>query len=442
MGIMKAILVQQSELPTVKGEYGTKDTAGEFRVKSKNRFVLDLGEKKDFDREAARRSAAVACQKMKALKYDAFALRLFGARFAEAVAEGIILGTYEFTKYKSKKKPGLKKVEVIGSKKVKKDFDRGVVLAESANLVKDLVNEPGNQKAPKVLAERMAKEARKHGIKVKILNKKQIAAKKMNSFLSVAQGSAKEPRLVVMEYRKGKPLALVGKGITFDTGGINLKPSGHIETMKNDMAGAATVFGTMVAAARLGIKKPLVGVTPLTENMPGAAASRPGDIVKASNGKTIEIMNTDAEGRLILADALAFVSKQKPKATVDLATLTGAVIYAIGHSMAGMFCNNDRMAKVLEKSGKETGEFVLRFPLLDEWRELVKSDIADVRNTGKQKGVAGSPMGAVFLENFVVGDWAHLDIAGTAWRDEPYGYYGKGPTGHGIRLLINFIESY
>ena len=438
---MKTTLVQQSELPTVRGEYGTKKTAGEFRVKSKSRFTINLGEQKGFGHEEARKFAAMAGQKMKALKYEKFAIRLFKPSLAEAMAEGIVLGSYQFDKYKSEKEPGVKAIEVIGPKSATKSFQRGIVLAESANLVKDLVNEPANQKSPKVLANRMATLAKKHGIRVKVLDRKQIAAKKMDAFLSVSNGSVEEPRLVVLEYGKGKPLALVGKGITFDAGGINLKPTGHIETMKYDMAGAATVFGTMIAAARLKSKKSLVAIMPLTENMPSGSATKPGDIVRASNGKTIEILNTDAEGRLILADALVFASKMKPKGIVDLATLTGSVVYAIGHSMIGMFSNDDKMAKSLEKAGDKTGEWVHRFPLLEEWKGLVKSDIADVRNTGKQRGVAGTAMGAVFLENFVEGDWIHLDIAGTGWREEPYAYYRKGPTGHGVRLLIEFIES-
>ncbi len=436
---MKAILVQQSKLPVVKGVFGKKEDAWEFSVGPKGTFTICLGGRKGFGSEAARAGAAAACRNMERLKRREFAID-FGGKHPEAVAEGVLLGAYSFDKYKSKKEKGIAKVEVIGPKSTKGQFERGVVLAECENMVRDLVNEPANAKSPKALAARMAKEARKYGIKAEVYDKKKIAAMKMGSFLSVAQGSVKEPRLVVLRYGKGKPIALVGKGVVFDAGGINLKPTGYIETMKDDMAGAATAFATVIAAARLGIKKPLVAVMPLTENMPSGSASRPGDIVRASNGKSIEIINTDAEGRLILADALVYASKLKPKAIIDLATLTGAVIYAIGHSLAGMFSNSDTLAKALEAAGKETGEEVLRFPLLDEWRELVKSDIADVRNTGKQKGVAGPAMGAVFLENFVEGDWAHLDIAGTAWRDEPYGCYGKGPTGYGVRLLTRLIE--
>ncbi|MFH1443308.1 MAG: leucyl aminopeptidase [Candidatus Micrarchaeota archaeon] len=327
---------------------------------------------------------------------------------------------------------------------IKKTVEATQRICEAANLSRDLDNEPGNVGTPAFIA-KMAEEAgKKYGFKCKVLNRADIEALKMHSFLSVAKGSVQEPKFVIMEWnpRGRETVVLVGKGITFDSGGISLKPSKDMEKMKWDKSGACTVIGAMAAAAQLKLPQHIVALAPLTENLPSGSASKPGDVVYASNGKSIEIANTDAEGRLVLADALAYAAKYKPKAVIDFATLTGACVVALGDVCAGVMGNDEKLMEKLRKAGEKTGERVWQLPLWKEYDDKIKSDIADVKNIGMGSGDAGAITAAAFLKKFVNYPWAHVDIAGTAWNDNEKPYGIKGATGFGVRLIIEMLREW
>jgi leucyl aminopeptidase len=315
----------------------------------------------------------------------------------------------------------------------------GEAIAAGINIAKTLGNLPGNFCTPTHLAKEAQRIGKELKFKVEILERKQIQALKMGSFLSVAQGSAEPPKLIVMQYQgagaKEAPIALVGKGITFDTGGISLKPGAEMDEMKFDMCGAASVIGTFQAIAQMKLKVNVVGVIPACENMPSGTATRPGDVFTSMSGQTIEVLNTDAEGRLVLCDALTFVNRFKPTAIVDIATLTGACIIALGHHHSGLFSNTDALAHELLDAGRQSGDTCWRMPLGEEYADLLKSNFADIANIGGRAG--GSITAACFLEKFVDGqEWAHLDIAGTAWKSGA----AKGSTGRPVPLLVQFIS--
>jgi leucyl aminopeptidase len=322
---------------------------------------------------------------------------------------------------------------------VTKGIKTGEAISAGIKIAKTLGNLPGNFCTPTHLAKEAQRIGKELKFKVEILERKQIQALKMGSFLSVAQGSAEPPKLIVMQYQgasaKEAPIALVGKGITFDTGGISLKPGAEMDEMKFDMCGAASVIGTFQAIAQMKLKVNVVGVIPACENMPSGTATRPGDIFTSMSGQTIEVLNTDAEGRLVLCDALTFVKRFKPTAIVDIATLTGACIIALGHHHSGLFSNTDALAHELLDAGRQSGDTCWRMPLGDEYADLLKSNFADIANIGGRAG--GSITAACFLEKFVDGqEWAHLDIAGTAWKSGP----AKGSTGRPVPLLVQFIS--
>ncbi|MCO5107770.1 MAG: leucyl aminopeptidase [Burkholderiaceae bacterium] len=315
---------------------------------------------------------------------------------------------------------------------------QATAIANGVDMAKDLGNLPGNHCTPTYLAETARKMARELGLKVEVLDTRQMQALKMGALLSVARGSDQPPKLIVLRYQgagaKQPPIALVGKGITFDTGGISLKPAAEMDEMKFDMCGAASVLGTMRAVAELGLKINLVVVVPTTENMPSGRATKPGDIVTSMSGQTVEILNTDAEGRLILCDALTYVQRFKPSTVVDVATLTGACVIALGHHHSGLFSPSDALAAELQDAGREIGDSCWRMPLDDEYQEQLKSPFADVANIGGRP--AGSVTAACFLSRFAKGyDWAHLDIAGTAWKSGA----NKGASGRPVPLLANFL---
>jgi leucyl aminopeptidase len=325
-----------------------------------------------------------------------------------------------------------------GAKELKLAVAEGSALVEGMNLAKDLGNLPANVCTPPYLGKTAQGLAKKVGLKVEVLGRKQIEALGMGSFLSVAQGSDMPPQLIVMRHLGGKageaPLVLVGKGITFDTGGISLKPGEAMDEMKYDMCGAAAVMGTMYAAALLKLKRNVIGVIPTCENMPSGQATRPGDIVKSMSGQTIEILNTDAEGRLILCDALTYVERFKPKAVIDIATLTGACIIALGHVHSGVFSDDEDLVENLSKAGHAALDTVWRLPLDAAYHEQIKSNFADLANIGGRP--AGSVTAACFLSRFTEKyPWAHLDIAGTAWKSGA----AKGATGRPVPLLLNFL---
>jgi leucyl aminopeptidase len=315
---------------------------------------------------------------------------------------------------------------------------RAMAIAEGVAFAKDLGNLPGNHCTPTYLAEQAVDMGKRHGVKVEVLEQKEIEKLGMGCFLAVARGSRQPPKLIVMEYNGGKrgapPVALVGKGITFDTGGISIKPAAEMDEMKFDMCGAASVLGTMKAIALMRLPLNVVAVVPATENMPGGNAIKPGDVVTTMSGQTVEILNTDAEGRLILCDALTYVEKYKPSAVVDVATLTGAMVIALGHVATGLFANNDALARELIAAGETSWDRAWHMPLWDDYQDALKSNFADIPNIGSRAG--GSITAACFLSRFAKAyPWAHLDIAGTAWKSGAE----KGATGRPVALLSHFL---
>ena len=366
----------------------------------------------------------------------------------EEFLHGIELKSYEFNKYKSKKKNLTIKIDISVSKKMSilNKNNKYKALVEGTNFARDLVSEPPNVLTPKEYVNRLIK-LRKHGLKVTVYNEAKLKKLKMFSLLGVGQGSVNETFLVTLEWygnkkNKNKPLSFVGKGVCFDTGGISLKPARFMEEMKYDMAGSAVVAGLLKNLAIRKSKINAVGVVGLVENMPGGNAQRPGDIVKSYSGKTIEVLNTDAEGRLVLADALSFTEKKfKPKSIIDLATLTGAIIIALGEEYAGLFSNNNELSSKIEKAGEKVGEKVWRLPLHKNYDKLMNSPVADIQNINYVGG-AGSITAAQFLQRFILNKtpWAHLDIAGMAFSKKAANLNPSGATGFGVRLLNKFIE--
>lgn len=368
----------------------------------------------------------------------------------QAIAEGALLANYTFDKYKSDKEKDapLSKIdfftEVKSAASILKDVE---IIASNTWLCRDLVNDITDEVNPVTFAQLAEKIAKESGLICRVFDKKEISRKKMGLLLAVNRGSMVEPRVVVLEY-KGDPgskkiFGLIGKGITFDSGGMNLKPSGSMETMRCDMAGAATALCSMKTIAELKLKKNVTAVIPLTENMLSSNAFRPGDIYKAYNGKTVEIGNTDAEGRLILADALSYMEKEiKPDVITDLATLTGACVVTFGETVAAYLSTDDALASAVEGASAGTGEKLWRLPFFDDYEERMKSDVADLNNMAAEKN-AGTISGAVFLKNFVEKTpWAHIDIAGTAWYSKARGYRPKNATGYGLRLIVDLVKSW
>jgi leucyl aminopeptidase len=368
--------------------------------------------------------------------------------FYQTFIEGILLGNYTFDIYKSdKKKP--KELNVFfyaeDDKKLKSALNKTLNLMEGVYFARDLQNEPAVTLTPEVLAERINSEMKKVGIKAKVFKEDEIKRRKMGGLMAVGMGSDNPPRFIIIEYsgspkRKKKRIALVGKGVTFDSGGISLKPASNMGQMKADMSGAAVVAGTILAAAKTKLPVDILGVIPAAENMLSGKSMRPGDIVTTSSGKTIEVDDTDAEGRIILADALDYASKQKPDLIIDLATLTGAVVVALGEFVAGVFTKDDKAAEEIYNNGFKTYERVWRLPMWDDYHTLNKSDVADVKNVGGRWG--GAITAAKFLENFVDSKipWVHIDIAGPAMPYKLNNYNKKYMTGFGVRLLFELLS--
>jgi leucyl aminopeptidase len=372
-----------------------------------------------------------------------------GKNFLERFLHGLKLKSHEFNIYKSKNEEKIYKVYIIGKNKFNKYIELNFkALEEGTNFARDLVSEPPNVLNPKEYVNRLIK-LRKIGIKVTVYNEAQLKKLGMHSLLGVGRGSVNETFLVSLEWNGNKkdkraPLSFVGKGVCFDTGGISLKPPKFMEEMKYDMAGSAVVAGLIKNLAIRKAKVNAVGVLGLVENMPGGNAQRPGDIVKSFSGKTIEVLNTDAEGRLVLADALSFTEKKfKPKFIIDLATLTGAIIMALGEEYAGLFSNNEELSKNIFQSSQSVNEKVWRLPLHENYDKLINSPIADVQNINYAGG-AGSITAAQFLQRFIINKtpWAHLDIAGTAFSKKAASLNPGGATGFGVRLLNNLVKKY
>jgi leucyl aminopeptidase len=413
-----------------------------------------LGEKKSCTPASVRAAAAKAIQKALDLKRTAVSLiapdeKLCGGAACRAAIEGAFLGAYRFVKYKSEKPIALAKLECIAPTLATSFLRRIETECGAVCFARDLVNENASVMTPERLAEEARGLRRTGKVRVTILNEKEIARKGLHLLKAVGQGSLTPPRLIIMEYTGNratkKTIAIIGKGITFDSGGQNLKPTGHIETMRMDMAGAAAVLGVMKALTALKPKVNCIGCIAAAHNAIGDNAFFPGDIYPSCAGKTVEICSTDAEGRLVLADAIAYCrTHHHPARIVDLATLTGGILTTLGDLVAGLFSNDDALANKLFTAGETTGERLWRFPLYQEYRDSLKSDIADLRNLSKfKKGYASSITAAAFLQEFV-GDtpWAHLDIAGTAFNEgSARGEVPPLGTGFGVRLLLDFLKA-
>jgi len=450
-----ASLVKRGEFKGKKGETAVVEGLG--KIAAERVIVVGLGKNEKFDLEGVRSATAAAAAKAQQLKAAKIGTVLHGAgaggidpeAAARATAEGTLLGLYKFDKYLSssekKKDEGISEVAIIErdaskARVLRRGVKTGEILGGCANYARDLVNEPPNVMTPEELASKARAMARGGRVKVKVYRKKELIAMKMNAFLGVNRGSKSNPQLITIEYKgdpdSSKMMAIIGKGITFDSGGLSLKPSSAMATMKCDMAGAAAVMGAIDAISKLGLKVNVTCIVPTTDNKTGSDAQCVGDIVRASNGKTIEVMNTDAEGRLILSDAIAWAGKKGMEPIIDLATLTGACVVALGTYRTGLFTLDDTLADLIEKSGEEAGERMWRMPMDEEYFEAMKTDVADMKNVGDRN--AGAITAALFLKEFTDDKkWAHLDIAGTAFMEKKQGYFGKGATGMGVRTLAH-----
>jgi leucyl aminopeptidase len=417
-------------------------------------LVVGLGERKKSTLERYRRASATAAKRARLLRAKTLAIfvpgtiRPFGHTVL-ALTEGALLSLYRFDKYISKKEESpdqLESISIVTEGRAKLNEGKAAVekartISEATALARDLGNAPGNEIYPQTLAEAARQSAERAGYQATILDEQEIDDLGMGGVIGVSRGSAHPPRFIILEYGPSskRPIVLVGKGVTFDSGGISIKPSAGMAEMKMDMSGAAAVIGTFEAVARLKLPVHIVGLIPAVENLPSGNALRPGDILRHYNGKTSEVDNTDAEGRLVLADALGYAETFKPLAVIDLATLTGAVVVALGHHATGMMGNDPNLMQQLKIAGETTYERVWQLPLFEEYEKQIKSDIADVKNTGGRW--AGSITGGLFLKRFIGNyKWVHLDIAGTAMLEENGDYAFKGASGVGVRLLTEFLR--
>ncbi len=420
---------------------------------------LAIGEKKELNRRKiiniARHAVALAKRhliKRISLNFGDFKfkqLNLSDENLAEIIASNLELANFEFVKYKtppSEGWPWLTKVTVGGaaSEKIKKAFLRGQLIGQEVNGCRELANAPGGEMTPEILAREAARAARGTKIKVKILNPENMRRLKMGGILGVSQGSAEKPQFIILDYRGGgreKPIVLIGKGVTFDTGGLNIKPTEGIYEMHMDMSGGAAVIHTLALAAKLKIKKNVVGLIPAVENMTSGSSYRPGDILKSMSGKTIEVLNTDAEGRIILADALTYAERFNPRLVVDVATLTGAAVVALGQRASAIFTKDEKLEKLFRELGEESGDYVWPLPLWDEYAEDIKGTFGDIANAQKSK-YGGAIAGAIFLYQFAKNfPWVHIDIAPRMTSIEGE-YLAKGAAGAPMRLLAKLIERF
>jgi len=422
-------------------------------------LLIGLGKKRDFSLETLRRAAPKALRGGEKLGLKKIAIRAPqvartpGAQGVElqALAEGLFLGAYRFDRHRNVPEDAPKPVEEVAllvdnvNALTSKAVARARTYAQATILARDLINEPPSRMNP----ERLAAEAlklNKSPISVRVFEKKELEKMGMGGILGVGAGGAVPPRLVELTYKPSgkakKIVALVGKGITFDSGGLSLKPAQSMETMKDDMSGAAAVLGVFSALAALEPPIEVRGYMAIAENMPGGRAQKPGDVLKAFNGKTIEVLNTDAEGRLVLADALSYASSKKPDILIDIATLTGAALVALGHLVSAVMGNDPKLVKAILQAGGDSGEKFWELPLVKEYQQDIKSKIADVKNIGGRRGEAGTIIGGLFLKEFADSPaWAHIDIAGPSWTDSDQPYCPTGGTGHPVRTLLRYLES-
>ena len=459
--LVAVLLFDGGDLPDpLAGAPGSDDAKGGYRKVAqvhpeggRRAVVVGLGDRNEFEPERARVAGAIAARH--AASHEDSSMAIAGPEsddaraLAAAAVEGAILATYRFDRFKSNKDDDdsedgrLEEITVIGDSGLAEAVEASRIAAEAENFARELQDLPSNVVTPSYLAGRAQAIAEEHeSVTYEVMDRAQIKEKGMGGLVAVSQGTAEEPRLIVLRYAGGgdETLGLVGKGVTFDSGGISIKPAASMHEMKMDMSGAAAVLEAVSAIAKLELPIDVLAVIPSTENMPSGTAIKPGDIITQLNGKTVEVNNTDAEGRLILADALAYAVELGADRIVDLATLTGAVLVALGSTYAGLISNDDAFAAQVEAAGERTGELAWRLPLHPEYKDLTKGTAADLTNASAKRKASVIYAGS-FLEEFVDDKpWVHLDIAGTAW-DVGREYVGKGPTGYGVRLLVDLARS-
>ena len=426
--------------------------------KTTSRILLaGLGKKENFNNDTVRFVSGKVAQKVRELKLKEFSIIVPPSSIIEPISsvsqivEGCKMSLYKFEKYKSKKENTIPDLTILVPKsdKISKLIKITNTISDGVLYTKDIANLPPNDCIPATLANFSRAISKKNNMKCSVISKNDLIKKGFGGIVAVGQGSKNEPKLIVLEHNGGtrseKPIVLVGKAVTFDTGGISLKPSEKMDEMKFDKCGGCTVIGIMKVVSELKLPINVVGIIPSVENMPGGESYRPGDIIKLYSGKTVEVLNTDAEGRIILADALSFGEKQySPKAIIDFATLTGACIIALGTNVAGMISNNDKLTQKIIESSKRTTEEVWELPLNDDYMDMIKSDVADMKNVGIGRA-AGTITAAAFLRNAIGNTpWVHIDIAGVAWtqvgtKDKPYNL--KGATGFGVRLILDYLQN-
>jgi len=452
MGGAISDLIAAGEIKGKTDELHLMHTLG--KIPARLIVVSGLGKKEEFNLNKIRNLMGDAVRELKKHKCKSVATILHGAgaggvsavQSAEAIAEGCVLGSYEYKKHVTAREDedGIGSVLLMGKdesnvKAIRVAAQRGEIIGRAACLARDMVNEPSNHMTPAHMADIAKKVAAENGLDIVVMERQQMEKEGMGALLGVAQGTAQPPRFIVLSYRgnpgRRKAIGFVGKGLTFDSGGISLKPQEGMVEMKGDMAGGADVIAAVGAIAALKLKVNVTAIIPATENLPGGRALKPGDVLKVSNGKTIEVVNTDAEGRLILSDALSYSVKQGVSPLIDLATLTGACHVALGDLYAGVFGNDQALVDSVMRAGAEAGEYLWQLPLPEEYKELNKSDIADIKNSGGRYG--GAITGALFLQEFVgKTPWVHMDIAGPFMAEKTKGVLVKGATGFGVRTLI------
>ena len=448
-------LISKGEFKGKFGEVSIVHTLG--KLPARMVAIAGLGKQQDLNLDRIRGVAGEFCRSLRKLNCHRIATILHGAGVggvepgasAKAIVEGAVLGLYSFSRYKKPDYEDIGEMVIVGREQstipvVERGVHEGRIMAEATCLARDMVNEPANYMTPSRMADIAKEIADKHGLELNILNSEDMEAMGMGALLGVARGSSEPPKLITLGYkgdqRSEKAVGFVGKGITFDSGGISIKPSEGMGEMKDDMAGGAAGMAALSAIVQLKPKVNITAVVPATENLPSGTALKPGDILKAMNGKTIEVINTDAEGRLILADALSYAVKQGLSPLVDLATLTGACRVALGDGYSGAFTNNQELLNEVIKAGDRSGEKLWQMPMPEEYKEQNKSEIADVKNTGNR--YAGAITAALFLSQFVDNTpWVHIDIAGTSLSSKETGYVVKGATGVGVRTLVELALS-
>jgi len=430
------------------------------KLAAKRVLVVGLGKREDFDLESVRQASAAGIRRAQELNAIDVATIVHGGGIAglpvddaaQATVEASILGLYQYQAEKTSESNShrvesltIVEFDIAKLSSIESGARAGESIAVGVTLARDLVNMPPNVATPTKMAEIAERIAKEHQMKITIGGRSWAGERNMGAFLAVAKGAGEPPKFIILEHNADRDdldtIVLVGKGITFDTGGISIKPSQNMGLMKSDMGGAAAVLGAMKVVGLLNIPLRIIGIAPCTENMPDANAYRPADVIRASNGKTIEIISTDAEGRMVLADGLVYAANYSPKAVIDLATLTGACVVALGKGIAaGLFNTDDSLRDKLVAAGQTTHERVWPLPLWDDYLKAIESDVADVKNSGGRMG--GVATSAIFLKQFTDYDWAHIDIAGVAFSDEKQGYTTRGGTGFGVRLLVEFLRNW